>query len=276
MSQNWFYTKDGKQQYGPFTDTDFSALALKGIVNPKDYVRTNTMNKWVVAETIKGLNFNPLPQVSIPLVASNNPEIKPSNNPTINSDLSNVPSNNPAPQNQSSLEKPKPNNFETKNNGGSLATTVLAAGAGAVIGLGIGALLSGSSTSGKNNLHTGGPQGLKQRLKNLNQQGLLSDNDYQHILQNIDSDSDGTIVSKSKNKLLKPNQPVKKMKSSNSPGVITDASSLNQNGNEGEVIDAEEGDDDQIDDVACPQKSPQYVKVVSVRKRKTYKGKIYE
>lgn len=199
MSQNWYYTKDGKQQFGPFTDIVFSSMAAQGSIGPKDYVRTDSMKKWVLADNIKGLKFEQLPEISIPFVIQGTAETAKSIPTVGNSPPSAVSqdTNEPAKVsqvNKEPLEKQKPVNSEFKNTGGGIGTTMLTAGAGAAIGLGVGAILGNSlstGSSGTSNLIDS--QGLNQRLQALNMQGLLSDNDYQIILQLLNNPSASSI-----------------------------------------------------------------------------------
>ena len=193
MSNNWYYSKDGKQQFGPFDDSNFSSLATQGSIGPKDYVRTDSMKKWVLAENIKGLNFLVLPEISIPFVTQAKDEIIINNPPIINSVAPAISKENnetvkTSTLNKEPLETPKPTIPEIKTAGGGIGTTMLAAGAGAAIGLGVGALLGNAMSSGSNRTsNLIDTQGLSQRLKILNMQGLLSDYDYQSILQIINN-----------------------------------------------------------------------------------------
>ena len=234
MSNNWYYSKDGKQQFGPFDDSNFSSLATQGSIGPKDYVRTDSMKKWVLAENIKGLNFLVLPEISIPFVTQAKDEIIINNPPMINSVTPGISKENnetvkTSTLNKEPLETPKPANPEVKTAVGGIGTTMLTAGAGAAIGLGVGALLgnamSSSSNQTSNLIDT---QGLSQRLKILNMQGLLSDYDYRTILQIISNQPIGSsrriIQNQPKKNQLTSN--IKKNSQSSSNNLVVDDDSL--------------------------------------------------
>lgn len=236
MSNNWYYSKNGKQQFGPFNDTSFASLAKQGSVGPKDYVRTDAMKKWVLAENIKGIIFGSLPEISIPLSTPAKKDMLINNPLGVNlvasaaSQESNETSKTP-PLNKEPLEKQKPVNTDVKNAGGGISTTMLAAGAGAAIGLGVGALLGNSMSSGsRGNSNIIDSQGLNQRLKTLNLQGLLSDYDYQTILQLINNQPIG-----SSGRIL-PNHPKKRHLTSNSKNN-NQSSSKNLTGADDSLVD---------------------------------------
>jgi hypothetical protein len=54
MSNEWYYTRQ-KKQCGPVSDADLRKLATKGELAPTDKVWKKGMEKWVAADTIKGL-----------------------------------------------------------------------------------------------------------------------------------------------------------------------------------------------------------------------------
>lgn len=215
MSNNWYYSKNGKQQFGPFDDSKFSSLATQGSIGPKDYVRTDSMKKWVVAENIKGLNFLVLPEISIPFITTakddiiiNNPPVQNTVTPAVSKE--NIDTGKTSTLNKEPLETPNPANPEVKTAGGGIGTTMLAVGAGAAIGLGVGALLGNAMSSGSNRTsNLIDTQGLSQRLKTLNMQGLLSDYDYQSILQIINNQAIGS------SRRIMPNQPKRNQLTSN-------------------------------------------------------------
>ena len=256
MSNNWYYSKDGKQQFGPFDDSNFSSLATQGSIGPKDYVRTDSMKKWVLAENIKGLNFLVLPEISIPFVTQAKDEIIINNPPIINSVAPAISKENnetvkTSTLNKEPLETPKPTIPEIKTAGGGIGTTMLAAGAGAAIGLGVGALLGNAMSSGSNRTsNLIDTQGLSQRLKILNMQGLLSDYDYQSILQIINNQVGSS-------RRIMPNQPKrnhltsnnKKNSQSSASNLIADDDSLDDDSlinGENEINSSIEGESSEI------------------------------
>lgn len=203
MSNKWYYTKDGKNQFGPFDDNKFLSLAIQGAISPKDYVRTDEMKKWVLAENIKGIKFSSIPEISIPIsdlsVKSekvNNNTIGITSGPPMVSSETNAPSQHF--QNKEPLDKKNQASSEVKSSGSGIGSTILAAGAGAAIGMGVGALLGNTISSGSRQaINPSDFFGLSQRLKTLNMQGLLSDLDYQSILQLINDQaigSDGQLL----------------------------------------------------------------------------------
>jgi GYF domain 2 len=54
MTNEWYYTKQ-KKQFGPVSEGDLKKLVAKGELAPTDKVWKKGMEKWVAAETIKGL-----------------------------------------------------------------------------------------------------------------------------------------------------------------------------------------------------------------------------
>jgi hypothetical protein len=54
MTNEWYYTKQ-KKQCGPVSEGDLKKLAARGELAPSDKVWKKGMEKWVAAETIKGL-----------------------------------------------------------------------------------------------------------------------------------------------------------------------------------------------------------------------------
>lgn len=55
MSQEWFYTKDGKSKFGPYSPAELKALAKSGVLAATDMVWKQGMTRWTAASTIKGL-----------------------------------------------------------------------------------------------------------------------------------------------------------------------------------------------------------------------------
>lgn len=55
MSQQWFYTKDGKTKRGPISSDELRALARSGLLVPMDMVLKQGSSQWTAASTIKGL-----------------------------------------------------------------------------------------------------------------------------------------------------------------------------------------------------------------------------
>ena len=55
VKPRWYFTRDGKQVQGPFTDTRLKQLAASGHLLPTDRVHRLGMDKAVRARRIKGL-----------------------------------------------------------------------------------------------------------------------------------------------------------------------------------------------------------------------------
>lgn len=65
MSENWYYTKDGKNKNGPVTAAQLGELARSGQILPTDMVKRDDMQKWLPASQVKGIfadNENPAPR----------------------------------------------------------------------------------------------------------------------------------------------------------------------------------------------------------------------
>ena len=58
MSQQWFYSKDGKGKVGPVSSAELQALAKSGQLLSTDMVWKEGMSQWVAASAIKGLFAN--------------------------------------------------------------------------------------------------------------------------------------------------------------------------------------------------------------------------
>lgn len=131
--------------------------------------------------------------------------------------------------NKEALETPNPANPEVKTAGGGIGTTMLGAGAGAAIGLGVGALLGNAMSSGSNRTsNLIDTQGLSQRLKILNMEGLLSDYDYQTILQIISNQPIGSSrrIIQNQPKKNQLTSSIKKNSQSSSNNLVADDDSL--------------------------------------------------
>ena len=60
MASKWFFTKDGKKNFGPFSSGQLRQLAANGQLVPADMVFKEGTQKWVTANSISGLFANPL------------------------------------------------------------------------------------------------------------------------------------------------------------------------------------------------------------------------
>lgn len=55
MANRWFFTKDGKQRHGPFSDTQLRQLVTSGKLSPSDMLWQEGSTQWVPANSIDGL-----------------------------------------------------------------------------------------------------------------------------------------------------------------------------------------------------------------------------
>src|SRR5262245_34697346 len=55
MSQEWFYTRDGKNRIGPISTAQLQALARSGELVSTDMVCKAGMTQWMAAGAVKGL-----------------------------------------------------------------------------------------------------------------------------------------------------------------------------------------------------------------------------
>jgi hypothetical protein len=55
MATRWFFTRDGRQMHGPYTEGRISEMASTGQLLPNDKIRMDGSEKLVRAGMIKGL-----------------------------------------------------------------------------------------------------------------------------------------------------------------------------------------------------------------------------
>lgn len=74
MADQWYYASDGRR-HGPITDEQLQSLAQSGQLRSSDLVWTKGMDKWMPAQTIKGLVFaSPAPlEVATPTAPADPP-----------------------------------------------------------------------------------------------------------------------------------------------------------------------------------------------------------